>query len=314
MKQFTSVQDVSDIDGLVALAETAKAQPLAHSSLGKGKTIGLVFMNPSMRTRLSTQRAAQNLGMNVITVNVNTDGWSLEFYDGVVMNGGKTEHIKDAAAMLGIYCDIVAVRCFPSLTNREEDYSEYILNQFIRYAGVPVVSMESATRHPLQSLADLVTINSFKKVSKPRIVLTWAPHIKPLPQAVANSFAEWMIASGQDLTITHPPGYELDERFTGDATITTNQDEAIRGADFVYVKNWSSYQEYGHMPSVGKDWMLTNERLSVLGSPYVMHCLPVRRGVEMDNEVLDGPQSLILQQATNRIYAAQAVLQTILMK
>ena len=262
MKQFTSVQDVSDIDGLVALAETAKAQPLAHSSLGKGKTIGLVFMNPSMRTRLSTQRAAQNLGMNVITVNVNTDGWSLEFYDGVVMNGGKTEHIKDAAAMLGIYCDIVAIRCFPSLTNREEDYSEYILNQFIRYAGVPVVSM----------------------------------------------------ASGQDLTITHPPGYELDERFTGDATITTNQDEAIRGADFVYVKNWSSYQEYGHMPSVGKDWMLTNERLSVLGSPYVMHCLPVRRGVEMDNEVLDGPQSLILQQATNRIYAAQAVLQTILMK
>ncbi len=312
MKNFTCVHDVTNIDSLIETALAAKKHPLAHNHVGKGKTIGLVFMNPSLRTRLSTQRAAQNLGMNVISVNVSADGWALEFQDGVVMNGGKSEHIKDAAAMLGLYCDVVAVRCFPSLSNREQDYSELILNQFVRYAGVPVVSMESATRHPLQSLADLITIESFKNTSKPKIVLTWAPHVKPLPQAVANSFAEWVLSSGYQLTIAHPPGYALCSHFAPGATIVSNQQEAIDTADFVYVKNWSSYEHYGEIPAVSGDWMLTTDRLNAAGNPYVMHCLPVRRGVEIADSVIDSPQSLVLQQATNRIYAAQAVLQTIL--
>jgi N-succinyl-L-ornithine transcarbamylase len=252
--------------------------------------------------------------MNVISVNVTTDGWALEFQDCVVMNGGKSEHIKDAAAMLGLYCDVVAVRCFPSLSNREQDYNEFILNQFVRYAGVPVVSMESATRHPLQSLADLVTIASFQNIPKPKIVLTWAPHVKPLPQAVANSFAEWVLAAGHPLTIAHPPGYALSSQFVQGATMFSNQQTAIDGADFVYVKNWSSYEDYGQMPEVADDWMLTTDRLTAAGNPYIMHCLPVRRGVEIADGVIDSPQSLVLQQATNRIYAAQAVLQTILMK
>lgn len=280
--------------------------------IGKNKTIGLLFFNSSLRTRMSTQKAAQNLGMEVMILNVNNDGWALEFEEGAVMNGKTVEHIKDAAAVMGLYCDILAIRCFPNLENKEEDYADKIINQFIQYAKVPVVSLESATRHPLQSLADMITIQEHKTKEKPKVVLTWAPHIKPIPQVVANSFAEWTLASGYDLTITHPEGYELNEEFAKGAKIEFNQEKALQDADFVYVKNWSSYTDYGKVLPGNEDWMLTNEKLKVTNSAKVMHCLPVRRNVELSDEVLDSENSLILQQAENRVYAAQTVLKKIL--
>jgi N-succinyl-L-ornithine transcarbamylase len=311
MKHFTSVNDIENPKALVkeaiALKNTEK-----QSEIGKGKTIGLLFFNSSLRTRMSTQKAAQNLGMEVMILNVNNDGWALEFEEGAVMNGKTVEHIKDAAAVMGLYCNILAIRCFPNLENKEEDYADKIINQFIQYAKVPVVSLESATRHPLQSLADMITIEEHKTKEKLKVVLTWAPHIKPIPQVVANSFAEWTLASGYDLTITHPEGYELSEEFTKGATIKFDQEKALQDADFVYVKNWSSYTDYGKVLPVEEDWMLTNKKLEVTNSAKVMHCLPVRRNVELSDEVLDSENSLILQQAENRVYAAQTVLKKIL--
>lgn len=316
---FISVSDVGDINALAAKALSYKADPFKDNHLGTNKRIGLLFLNPSLRTRLSTQVAAQNLGMEAIVFNVDKEGWALEFEEGAMMNGTTVEHIKDAAPILGHYFDILGIRTFPSLKNREEDYSEMYINQFIKYSGIPVVSLESATLHPLQSLTDIITIkehllHSPSRVgSKPKIVLTWAPHVKPLPQCVANSFSEWINAWGEaDFVITHPERLELAEKFTKGATITYNQDEALRGADFVYVKNWSSYNDYGKIYSNGADWMLTNEKLKLTNNAKVMHCLPVRRNVELSDEVLDGPNSLITQEASNRVWAAQAVISTLL--
>ena len=316
---FISVADVSNINALVAKALEYKANPFKDKQLGDNKRIGLLFLNPSLRTRLSTQVAAQNLGMEAIVFNVDKEGWALEFAEGAIMNGNTVEHVKDAAPILGNYFDILCIRTFPSLKNREEDYSEMYINQFIKYAGVPIISLESATLHPLQSLTDIITIREqllnipSPVKSKPKIVLTWAPHIKPLPQCVANSFSEWVNAWGEaDFVITHPTGYELAEKFTKGATITHNQDEALQGADFVYVKNWSSYNDYGNMLSHDAEWMLTQEKLKRTNGAKVMHCLPVRRNVELSDEILDGPNSLVTQEASNRVWAAQAVISALL--
>jgi N-succinyl-L-ornithine transcarbamylase len=314
LEKFISVQDVANIDDLVQKALAYKAAPFKDKTLGANKRIGCLFLNPSMRTRLSTQVAAQNLGMEAIVFNVGSEGWSLEFGEGAIMNGTTVEHVKDAAPIMGAYFDILAIRTFPSLKSREEDYSEQYIKQFIKYAGVPIVSLESATLHPLQSLTDTITITeTFKEQRKPKVVLTWAPHVKPLPQCVANSFSQWMTAWGKaDFVITHPEGYELDKQFTYGATITTNQDEALKDADYIYVKNWSSYKEYGQILCSDPDWMLTNKKLEQTKQAKVMHCLPVRRNVELSDEILDGPHSLVTQQAANRVWAAQAVLAEIL--
>lgn len=314
MEKFISVQDVANIDDLVQKAQAYKADPFKDKTLGANKRIGCLFLNPSMRTRLSTQVAAQNLGMEAIVFNVGSEGWSLEFGEGAIMNGTTVEHVKDAAPIMGSYFDILAIRTFPSLKSREEDYSEQYIKQFIKYAGVPVVSLESATLHPLQSLTDVITITeTFKEQRKPKVVLTWAPHVKPLPQCVANSFSQWMTAWGMaDFVITHPEGYELDQQFTNGATITTNQDEALKDADYIYVKNWSSFKQYGQILSNDPVWMLTNKKLELTNGAKVMHCLPVRRNVELSDEILDGPNSLVTQEAANRVWAAQAVLAEIL--
>jgi N-succinyl-L-ornithine transcarbamylase len=312
MKLFTSVNDVQDIKKLVSEAISIKKNPFAAEQLGKHKTLGLIFLNPSLRTRLSTQKAALNLGMQVMVMNLDKEGWALETRDGVIMNGTTVEHIREAAGVMGEYCDIIGFRAFPGLVNRDEDYSEDIFNKFVKYCGVPVVSLESATRHPLQSFADLITIEELKKTAKPKVVLTWAPHVKPLPQAVANSFAEWMNKADYDFVITHPEGYDLAPEFVGNATVTNKQDEALAGADFVYVKNWSCYNDYGKILTDGEGWMMTNEKLKLTNNAGVMHCLPVRRGLELSHEILDGPNSLVLNQANNRVWAAQTVLKTIL--
>jgi N-succinyl-L-ornithine transcarbamylase len=320
MKHFLSVKDANNIDALIEQGLLYKKQPFQDLLLGKSKRIGCLFLNPSMRTRLSTQVAAQQLGMETIIFNIGSEGWALEFAEGAIMNGTTVEHVKDAAPILGQYFDILAIRTFPSLKNREEDYQEKILHQFVKYAGIPVLSLESATRHPLQSLADLITIKeellnhpSNYANRKPRIVLTWAPHIKPLPQCVANSFAEWVNVWGKaDFIITHPKGLELDNQFTEGATIVHNQQEAIHNADFVYVKNWSSYQEYGKLVEGNDSWLLTNQSLASTNNAKVMHCLPVRRNVELSDKILDGTQSLVTQQAGNRVWAAQAVLKNLL--
>lgn len=321
LKQFISVHDVADINALVAKALAYKADAFQDKSLGTNKRIGCLFLNPSMRTRLSTQIAAQNLGMEAIVFNVGAEGWSLEFEEGAVMNGTTVEHVKDAAPIMGQYFDILAIRTFPSLKNREEDYSERYIKQFIQHAGIPVVSLESATLHPLQSLTDVITIqetwqNNPKRQTpnaKPKVVLTWAPHVKPLPQCVANSFAQWMTAWGEaDFVVTHPEGYELDAQFTNGATITHNQDEALEGADYVYVKNWSSYTQYGEILCRDDSWMLTKEKLTTTNNAKVMHCLPVRRNVELSDEILDSANSIVTQEASNRVWAAQAVLSEII--
>ncbi len=319
MNQFISVKDVPDINALAAKALAYKASPLSDRMLGADKRIGLLFLNPSLRTRLSTQIAARNLGMEAIVFNVDKEGWALEFEEGAIMSGNSVEHVKDAAPILGQYFDILCIRTFPSLQNREDDYSEMYISQFIRYAGVPVVSLESATLHPLQSLTDIITITEslgqqpIPAGRKPKVVLTWAPHIKPLPQCVANSFAQWINAWGAtDFIITHPPEYELAEAFTAGAQITHDQDAALQDADFIYVKNWSTYTDYGKVYEIDPAWMLTEEKLLSTSSAKVMHCLPVRRNVELSDEVLDGKHSLVTKQAGNRVWAAQAVLSEIL--
>lgn len=314
MRNFISVQDVPDISGLVRKALDFKADPFRNRTLGANKRIGLLFLNPSMRTRLSSQVAASNLGMEAIVFNVGPEGWTLEFEEEAIMSGNTVEHVKDAAPILGKYFDILGIRTFPSLQNKAEDYSELFIKQFIRYAGIPVVSLESATLHPLQSLTDILTIiENFKEKRRPKIVLTWAPHVKALPQCVANSFAQWVNAWGEaDFVITHPEDYELDKQFTQGASISHDQDYALRDADFVYVKNWSTYNDYGRIYCNDPSWMLTNEKMLLTNHGKVMHCLPVRRNVEVSDEILDGANSIVTQQASNRVWAAQAVLAEIL--
>jgi N-succinyl-L-ornithine transcarbamylase len=333
MKNFISVHDVSSIDSLVRSALAYKANPYSDKSLGLNKRVGLLFLNPSMRTRLSTQIAAQNLGADPIVFNVDKEGWALEFEEEAIMSGSTVEHVKDAAPIMGKYFDILCIRTFPSLKNKEDDYSELYIRQFIKYSGIPVVSLESATLHPLQSLTDVITItealagegghagNSGGRIQRlsrtgsprPKIVLTWAPHVKALPQCVANSFAQWINAwQKADFVITHPEDYELDEQFTKGATITHNQDEALKDADFVYVKNWSTYKDYGKIYCNDPEWMMTHEKLRLTNHAKVMHCLPVRRNVELSDEVLDSPASIVTQEASNRVWAAQAVLAELL--
>ncbi len=312
MKLFSSVNDVHNINHLVKEALGLKKSPFAFQHLGKNKTIGLVFMNPSLRTRMSTQKAAMNLGMNVMVLNIDKEGWALELRDGIKMDGTTVEHIREAAAVMGQYVDILGIRSFPGLKDREEDYSETIFNKFVELCGVPVISLESATRHPLQSLADLITIEELKTTPRPKVVLTWVPHVKALPQAVPNSFAEWMCKADVDFTIAHPAGLELSPAFTQGATITHNQTEALQDADFVYVKNWSAFEPYGKVIPGNEDWMLTNERLKNTNQAKVMHCLPVRRDLELSAEILDGPNSIVIKEAANREWAAQAVLKRML--
>jgi N-succinyl-L-ornithine transcarbamylase len=318
VKNFLSVHDVTDLDQLTKLALEYKANPFKDQELGKHKRIGCLFLNPSMRTRLSTQIAAQNLGMEAIVFNVGSEGWTLEFEDGAVMNGTSVEHVKDAAPVLGKYFDVLAIRTFPGLKNRDEDYSEQYITEFVKYAAIPVVSLESATLHPLQSLTDIITIEENLSIepvviTNPKIVLTWAPHIKALPQCVANSFAQWVTAwDKSNFVITHPAGYELDKKYTEGATIELNQEEALKDADFVYVKNWSSFSHYGKILSSDANWMMTNKKLELTNNAKVMHCLPVRRNVELSDEVLDSVNSIVTEQAANRVWAAQAVLSTIL--
>jgi N-succinyl-L-ornithine transcarbamylase len=318
MKQFISAHDVQDIPALIRKALDYKANPWKDEMLGMHKRIGCLFLNPSMRTRLSTQVAAQQLGMETVIFNVGNEGWSLEFEEGAIMNGTTVEHVKDAAPIMGNYFDILAIRTFPGLKDREADYGEHIIKQFIKYAGIPVLSLESATLHPLQSLTDLVTITESwhttnHTLAKPKVVLTWAPHVKALPQCVANSFAQWVNAWGEaDFVITHPKGYELAEEFTKGATIEYDQEKALKDADFVYVKNWSAYSPYGSMPAFEGDWMLTNEKIGQTSNAKVMHCLPVRRNIELSDEILDGHNSIITQEASNRVWAAQAVISSLL--
>ena len=298
---------------LIDLAAAYKVNPILDAKKGTGKRVGCIFLNPSLRTRVSTQIAAQQLGMETIVLNMDKEGWALELQDGAIMNKGTVEHIKDAAGVLGSYFDILALRAFPSLTQKEEDVADFVLHQFIKYCKIPVISLESAIRHPLQSLADQLTIQEFVKGKKnPKVVLTWVPHIKAIPHAVANSFAEWTLGMGHDLTICHPEGYELDAEFTQGAKITNDQSEALQGADFVYVKNWSAFNDYGKILCTDERWMLTEAHLKHAPEAKVMHCLPVRRNVELSDEILDGSRSLVQQQAFNRIFAAQAVLSKLL--
>lgn len=308
MKQFTSVDDIADPLGLVREAMAIKKDPMAFNDLGKNLTLGLIFMNPSLRTRLSTQKAAQNLGMNVMVMNVGSDGWNLETEDGVVMNGSSAEHIKEAAPVIGAYCDIIGIRSFPGLKDREKDYEDAMLKAFTEYADVPVVSLESAIFHPLQSLADLVTIEETKSKEKPKVVLTWAPHVRALPQSVPNSFVQWVNETDYELVITHPEGYELSKDIVRGARIEHNQAKAFKGADFVYAKNWSSYLNYGEILSSDPTWMIDQSKMDLTDNAKFMHCLPVRRNLVVADEVIDSDQSVVIQQAANREFSAQAVL------
>ncbi len=311
MKNFLSIDNVTDLGGLVEQALQFKQNPFASKDLGKGKTLGLIFMNPSLRTRLSTQQAAYNLGMEVMVMNMNQDGWQLEFEDGSVMDGGTAEHIREAAAVISQYCDIIGIRTFAGLKHQQNDYQELVLNKFVTYAQVPVISLESATLHPLQSLADLVTIQEYQKSHRPKIVLSWAPHPRALPQAVANSFLQWASQWDCELVLTHPPGYELAEEFTEGVQVLNDQELAMKGADFVYTKNWSSYRQYGQVLTQDPSWMITPEKMDLTNNGQFMHCLPLRRNVVASDEVVDN--SIVIPQSKNRLFAAQAVLSEILL-
>jgi N-succinyl-L-ornithine transcarbamylase len=312
MKYFTSVKDIPDLKKAVETALEIKNNRFAYKHLGNNKTMVLIFFNPSLRTRLSTQKAAMNLGMNTMVMNVSEDGWQLESELGVVMDGDKPEHLKEAIPVIGKYCDVIGVRAFAKFQNKEDDYTEKILNQFIDYAGVPVVSMEGATRHPLQSYADLVTIEEFKTKERPKVVLTWAPHPRALPQAVPNSFVEWMRETDYELVVTHPEGYELVPEFMGDVKVEYDQKKAFKGADFIYAKNWASYTSYGQILSKDFGWTVNEEKMALTNKARFMHCLPVRRNVVVSDGVLDGPSSIVVEQAANREITAQAVLKMIL--
>jgi N-succinyl-L-ornithine transcarbamylase len=308
MKHYTAIQDISDIHSWIKEARKIKENPLRDKKLGKHKTLGLLFFNSSLRTRLSTQKAALNLGMNTIVMNVSEDAWGIEFENGSIMNGTTAEHIKEAAAVVSQYCDVIAVRAFPTLKNKEKDEREKVLNAFIKYASVPIINMESATSHPLQGLTDAITIAENTTKKRPKVVLSWAPHVKALPHAVANSFVEAMQKMDVDFVITNPEEYNLDKRITKNTTIIHNQKEAFKNADFVYAKNWSSYDDYGQIVKTDLDWMITKEKI---GDAKFMHCLPVRRNVVVEDAVLDSENSLVIQQANNRTFAAQLVLKKI---
>lgn len=309
MKNYTSIQDIDNINTWIQEAKALKRNPLNYKELGKNKTLGLLFFNSSLRTRLSTQKAALNLGMDPIVMNVSGDAWGIEFGDGTIMNGNTAEHIKEAAAVISQYCDIIAVRAFPTLTDKEKDESEQVLKSFVKYASVPIVNMESATGHPLQALTDAITISENAKKERPKVVLSWAPHIKALPHAVANSFVEAMQKMDVEFVITNPEGYNLNPEITGNTPIIHNQKEAFKDANFVYVKNWSSYNDYGKVLNTDPNWMITKAKL---GDAKFMHCLPVRRNLIVEDAVLDGENSLVIEQANNRTYAAQLVLKKIL--
>lgn len=308
MKSFISVRDIENVNTWVDQAIDIKTQPYAHQHLGSNKTLGLLFFNPSLRTRLSTQKAAQNLGMQVMVMNLNTDGWQIELQDGTVMNEGSQEHIREAAAVISQYCDIVGVRTFPSLTNREEDYADAIINKFLTYASVPLVSLESAILHPLQSFADAITIREHQKSVRPKVVLSWAPHPRALPQAVANSFVEWISNTEAELVICNPEGFDLAPQFTKGTPVVHDQKEALKGADFVYAKNWSSYEKYGQIGNGLDHWMVDHKKMQWTNNARFMHCLPLRRNVVASDEVLNSPSALVIEQANNRTYAAQTVL------
>ena len=309
MQHYLSINDIDSLTDWVDEAKALKNDPLESKSLGKDKTIGLLFFNNSLRTRLSTQKAAMNLGMEVIVMNFGNEGWALEYADGTIMDQGTSEHIKEAAKVVSQYCDIIGIRAFASLTDKEKDEAEVVLNGFKKYASVPIVNMESSVGHPLQALTDAITLAENSNKAKPKVVLSWAPHPKALPHAVANSFVEMMQLQDADFVITHPKGYELDPTITKNSQIEYDQRKALENADFVYVKNWSSYADYGRVLNQDQNWMITKEKL---GDAKFMHCLPVRRNVVVEDAVLDSDQSLVIEQANNRTYAAQIVLKKIL--
>ncbi|PWE01191.1 N-acetylornithine carbamoyltransferase [Marinilabilia rubra] len=312
MKRFLTPSDIGDLEQALKDAAEVKKDPYGHQYLGKNKTAVLIFFNSSLRTRLSTQKAAANLGMNVIVLDINKDGWQLETEFGVVMDGDKPEHIREAVPVIGQYCDIIAVRSFAKFEDKEEDYSERLLNQFIQFSGKPVISMESATRHPLQAFADLVTIEEHRKVKRPKVVLTWAPHPKALPQAVPNSFVEWMKEADVDLTVTHPEGYELAPEFMEGVHVEYDQKKAFEGADFIYAKSWASFSEYGKVLSTDRSWTVDEEKMALTNDAKFMHCLPVRRNMVVSDGVIDSPNSIVIEEAANRVVSAQAVLKRML--
>lgn len=314
MKNFISVNDIDNLNEALLKAKEIKTNPFANQTLGKNKTALLIFFNSSLRTRLSTQKAAMNLGMNVMVLDVNQGAWKLESEKGVVMDGDKPEHMLEAIPVMGAYCDVIGVRSFAQFESKADDYNETVLNQFIRYSGKPVFSMEAATRHPLQSFADLITIEEFKQKAKPKVVLTWAPHPRALPQAVPNSFAEWMNATDYEFVITHPEGYELDKEFVGNAVVEYDKEKAYKDADFIYAKNWSAYTDpnYGKVLSTDRDWTVDAKKMKLTNNAYFMHCLPVRRNMIVTDEVIDSSQSIVIQEATNRVVSAQVVLSEII--
>ena len=317
MRSFFHVSDLGDLGNALEEARLVKATPLAWKELGRDKTIILIFFNNSLRTRLSSQKAALNLGMNPIVLNVNGDSWKLETQLGVVMDGDKSEHLREAIPVIGSYCDIIGVRSFAGLSDREFDYAETILTQFIEYSGRPVISLESATVHPCQAFADLITIEEYKTRTRPKVVMTWAPHPRSLPQAVPNSFAEWMNAADVDFVITHPHGYELDPLFVGDAKVEYDQDKALEGADFVYATNWScpgvtNPEDYGKVLSKDMDWVVDAGKMALTDNAYFMHCLPVRRNMIVSDEVIDSPRSIVIPEAANRVVSAQVVMKRML--
>jgi len=314
MRHFTKVQDIGDIKQAVIDALEIKKDRFHYMELGRNKTLMMIFFNASLRTRLSTQKAAMNMGMNTIVLDVNQGAWKLETERGVVMDGDKPEHLLEAIPVMGCYCDIIGLRSFAQFKSKADDYNEKILNQFIDYSGRPVFSMEAATRHPLQSYADLITIEEYKKTERPKVVLTWAPHPYPLPQAVANSFAEWMNVAGYELIITHPEGYELDEQFVGSARVEYDQRKAFEGAEFIYAKSWAAYRDpnYGKVLSKDRAWTVDTEKMALTNHAYFMHCLPVRRNMIVTDDVIESPQSIVIPEAANREISAQAVLKRIL--
>lgn len=314
MKEFTSIRQLGDLREALAQAQQVKRNPFADQELGRNKTLLMVFFNNSLRTRLSTQKAALNLGMNVIVLDVNQGAWKLETERGVIMDGDKSEHLLEAIPVMGCYCDLIGVRSFARFESKEEDYNEMILNQFIKYSGKPVFSMEAATRHPLQTFADLITIEEHKTKERPKVVMTWAPHPKALPQAVPNSFAEGMDFAGYDFVIANPEGYDLAPEFVGGARVTHDQDEALRGSDFVYAKNWSAYEgdNYGKVLSRDRSWTVTKEKMALTDNAFFMHCLPVRRNMIVSDEVIESPRSLVIPEAANRVVSAQTVIKKML--
>lgn len=314
MRNFTKAGDIGTLEHALNLAWDVKINPFADKELGRDKTLLMIFFNSSLRTRLSTQKAAMNLGMNVIVLDINQGAWKLETELGVIMDGDKPEHILEAIPVMGSYCDVIGVRSFANLQNRESDYSEEIINQFIRLSGKPVFSMESATRHPLQSYADVITIEEYKRVQRPKVVLAWAPHPRPLPQAVANSFAEWINSTEYEFVITHPQGYELAQEFTGNAKIEYDWRKAYEGAHFVYAKNWSAFSgdNYGKVLHMERSWTVDSEKMAITDDAFFMHCLPVRRNMIVTDEVIDSSSSIVVHQASNRVVSAQAVIREIL--